>query len=160
MNNGKPLVRENITNIKFKDTGDKKRNKQLTQFAYDKMLNVIDRRLTKDGFMVYKVNPMFTSQQGKIKYMAAMGLSIHESAAFCIARRFMFEGCRNIKNKPILYYEDLGKYKRFGNISKVSKEFKKLSVNTIYKLSKIPVKLNDYKKLSKYIKAVNDYIHS
>lgn len=155
---GKPLVREDITSIKFKDTGDKKRNKTLTQFAYDKMIEVIDRRLTKDGFMVHKVNPKFTSQQGKIKYMAAMGLSIHESAAFCIGRRFMFKR-RNNKNKPILYYEDLGQYKRFGNISSVSKHFKKLSINNIYKLNNIQIDLSEYKSLAKYIKAVNDYIY-
>ena len=157
--NGKPLVRENITNIKFKDAGDKKLNKKLTQFAYDKMIVAIDRRLTKDGFMVYKVNPKYTSQQGKIKYMAAMGLSIHESAAFCIGRRLMFKS-RNIKNQPVLYYEDLGKYKKFGAINVVAKSFKQLSINTIYKLHKIPVKINEHKKLTNYIKAVNDYVHN
>ena len=155
---GKPLVRENIKDITFKDTGDRKRNKQLTQFAYDKMINTIDRRLTKDGVTVYKVNPTFTSKQGKLKYMQQMGLSIHEAASYTIGRRFMLN--RTDENgKTILYYENLNQYAHFGSIKKLSKDLNKLSVSTMYQLNKIPVKLNDYKTFSKYVKAVNDYIY-
>ncbi|WP_405371759.1 IS200/IS605 family accessory protein TnpB-related protein [Phocaeicola sp.] len=157
--NGKPLVREHIETIKFKNTGDHKRNKQLTQFAYDKMINIIDRRLEKDGIMVYKVNPAYTSQQGKIKYMAAMGMSVHESAAYCIARRFQFSKLDK-DGELILFYEDLGKYNRFGKIKAVSKQFARMSRSTIYRLHKLPVDLNQYRNLSKYVTAVNNYIQA
>jgi len=38
---------------------------------------------------VREVNPAYTSQIGKIKYMRQMGLSIHEAAAYVIGRRGM-----------------------------------------------------------------------
>lgn len=155
---GLPLVREDIKDIKFKDTGDKKHNKQLTQFAYDKMISTIDRRLNKDGFTIYKVDPKFTSKQGKLKYMAPMGLSIHESAAYTIGRRFMLNK-KDKDDKTILYYEDLKQYKRFGSIKKLAKHLNKLSVNTMYRLDKIPVKLDNYKTFNKYVEAVNEYIY-
>ena len=34
-----------------------------------------------------KVNPAFTSQIGKVKYLRRNGLSVHEAAAYTIARR-------------------------------------------------------------------------
>lgn len=155
----KPLVRENIKNIKFKATKDTKTNKTLSQFAYDEMLTIIDRCSYKHGIQVYKTNPAYTSQQGKIKYMADMGLSIHESAAFCIGRRYLFS-TYDENGKFQLYYENMNQYSRFGSIKSISKEFKKLSVNSIYRLKKIPINLDDYKKLNQYIKAVNDYVYS
>lgn len=154
----KPLVREDIEDIKFKDTGDRKRNKQLTQFAYDKMITTIDRRLRKDSFTVYKDDPKFTSKQGKMKYMAALGASIHESAAFTTGRRFMLSK-QNKDGKRLPYYEDLRQYKHFGSIKKLAKDLNKLSVSTMYQLSKIPIKVEDYKTFKKYVKAVNDYIY-
>ena len=151
--NGKPLVRENIKSIKFKSTENKKTNKKLTQFAYDKMLTTIDRALYKQGIEVYKVNPAYTSQQGRIKYMRPMGISVHEAAAFCIGRRFMFS-----KNK--LYYENLKELKRFGSIKQIAAAFKKLNNKTIYNLKKIPIESKNYKNLTQYVNAVNNYIKS
>ena len=150
LSSGKPLVRENIKSIKFKSTENKKINKKLTQFAYNKMLHTIDRALYKQAIEVYTVNPAYTSQQGKIKYMRLMGISVHEAAAFCIGRRYLFS-----KNK--LYYENLKELKKFGSIKQIAKDFKKLRTHYIYNLHKIPIDINNYKKLNKYIEAVNAY---
>ena len=42
----KPLGREDLKNIQFKSTGDKKKNKTLTQFAYDKIINALDKNFS------------------------------------------------------------------------------------------------------------------
>lgn len=41
------------------------------------------------GVAVFEVNPAYTSQIGKMKYMKRFGISIHEAASFVIARRGM-----------------------------------------------------------------------
>ncbi|MBU3153615.1 hypothetical protein, partial [Clostridium estertheticum] len=67
----------------------------------------------------------YTSQMGKIKYMKAKGISIHVSAAYCIARRSL-----GYKEKiPLIY-------RTFTNNWKVlSKEIKTLKVHYLYKFS-------------------------
>ena len=149
----KPLVLEELKKIKFKNTGDAKRNRLLTQFAYTKMISMIERAMEKNCYKVFKVNPMYTSQQGKIKYMARYGLSIHESAAFCIGRKFLF----STENET--YYEKLGDFAKFGKIASVSKKLKELKVKDFYILHKLPVRPSEYKTLQKYIQAVKEVIN-
>lgn len=67
--------------------GSKRLNAKLSSFAYAKITQAIESRALKQGVYVYKTNPAFTSQIGKIKYMKQKGLSIHISAAYVIARR-------------------------------------------------------------------------
>ena len=143
--NNKPLVREDIKKIKFKPTKDSKTNKILTQFAYNKMINIIDRSFYKNEIEVFKINPSYTSQQGKLKYMQRLGLSIHESAAMCIGRKFLFSKYDNGKIIKY-YYENMLQYEKFGAIKQISKEFKKLRTNDIYKLNKLPIDIRNYKK--------------
>jgi IS605 OrfB family transposase len=86
----KPLVGEEIDITESKSKlayGNKKRNKKITQFAYNKMDASIASRAHKEGVALFKVNPAYTSQIGKIKYMKQKGLSIHVSAAYVIGRR-------------------------------------------------------------------------
>ena len=151
-NNKKPIVREDIKKIKFKDTKNKQINKKLTQFAYDKMISKLDRCFLKNSYAVFKVNPKYTSQMGKIKYMSQKGISIHESASMCIGRRYLFSEYKDGKLIK-LYYEDMNKLNKF-SISKITKEFKKLKINDFYKLKKIKLNINDYKELNKYIKDI------
>lgn len=158
--NNKPLVREDIKSIKFKSTNDKKTNKKLTQFAYNKMINTIDRCFYRNDIKVFKTNPCFTSQQGKLKYMRRLGLSIHESAAMCIGRRFLLSQYDDKGKINKLYYENMLQYERFGSIKKISKAMKKLKIDTIYRLNKLPININNYKTIDKYVKAINDYIYS
>ena len=157
--NNKPLVREDIKKIKFKSTKDSKINKKLTQFAYNKMINTIDRCFYKNDIEVFKINPCYTSQQGKLKYMQRLGLSIHESAAMCIGRRFLLSDYDDNGKLIKLYYEDMLQYEKFGTIKQISKSFKKLRTNDIYKLKKLPINITNYKKLNQYIKDINNYLY-
>jgi hypothetical protein len=50
---------------------------------------------------VYTVNPAYTSQIGLRKYKDRFGLSIHESAAFCIGRRYYGFGEELPLDEPI-----------------------------------------------------------
>jgi IS605 OrfB family transposase len=88
----KPSVLEKLdtTLSKVSNTyGNKKANKQMSLFAYRKMISAIKSRAEKMGVAVFEVNPAYTSQIGKMKYMKKFGISIHQSAAYVIARRGM-----------------------------------------------------------------------
>ena len=61
----------------------------MSMFAYNKMISAIKSRAEKMGVAVFEVNPAYTSQIGKMKYMKRFGISIHEAASFVIARRAM-----------------------------------------------------------------------
>ena len=37
---------------------------------------------------------------------------------------------------------------------------KKLKIDTIYRLNKLPININNYKTIDKYVKAINDYVYS
>ena len=51
------------------------------------MLNSLIRMALRNGFSVKTVNPAYTSVIGKLKYSKKYGISVHEAAAFAIARR-------------------------------------------------------------------------
>lgn len=86
----KPIAFEDIEQIEQKSLYRGKRlNQVLSTFAYQKMTSLTESKSDKYGISVKKVNPAFTSQIGKTKYMKRYGLSVHESAAFVIARRGM-----------------------------------------------------------------------
>jgi IS605 OrfB family transposase len=93
----KPLGGEDLdtTNSKSKlRYGGTKRNRKISQFAYAGLDKAIQSRAHKTGICIYKVNPAYTSQIGKMKYMKIKGLSIHISASFVIGRR-----CLKFKDK-------------------------------------------------------------
>jgi len=58
-------------------------------FAHKKMQDSIHSRAAKMGVAVFEVNPAFTSQIGKMKYMKQMHISIHQAASYVIGRRGM-----------------------------------------------------------------------
>ena len=91
--------------------------------------------------------------------MRRLGLSIHESAAMCIGRRFLLSEYDDKGKVNKLYYEDMLEYKQYGTIKKISKAMKKLKIDTIYRLNKLPINIKDYKTIDKYVKAVNDYLY-
>lgn len=69
--------------------GNKKANRKISEFAHEKMTALAESKGEKYHLSVREVNPAYTSQIGKIKYMRQMGLSIHEAAAYVIGRRGM-----------------------------------------------------------------------
>lgn len=86
----KPLAREDL-DIKSKNNSllynSTTLNSKLSSFAYDKFAKAIESRALKDKVAVFKVNPAYTSQIGKIKYMKIKGISIHSSASYVVGRR-------------------------------------------------------------------------
>ncbi|UJL45442.1 IS200/IS605 family accessory protein TnpB-related protein [Virgibacillus sp. NKC19-16] len=88
----KPVALEKLDTTKSKvknPYGNKKANRLMSQFAYNIMIIAIKSRADKMGVEVYEVNPAYTSQIGKMKYMKRLGISIHEAASYVIARRAM-----------------------------------------------------------------------
>ena len=90
---GKPIVMEKLDFSKKKNAlkagYNKKRNVQLSSFAYSKIKYLIQARAKDAGIEVLEVNPAYTSVIGKAKYSRRLGISIHKAAAYAIARRGM-----------------------------------------------------------------------
>lgn len=83
-----PLAIESLSSVDTtKMYGNKKLNKKLSEFSYRTMTMLALSKSLKYEVPIKTVNPAFTSQIGKIKYMKRYGISIHEAAAFAIARR-------------------------------------------------------------------------
>ncbi|WP_033649162.1 IS200/IS605 family accessory protein TnpB-related protein, partial [Bacillus anthracis] len=78
-----------LEDLKFQQSHDtdKYSNRNFHQFTYKKMLNSLIRMALRNGFSVKTVNPAYTSVIGKLKYSKNFGISVHEAAAFTIARR-------------------------------------------------------------------------
>ncbi|MRU02598.1 transposase, partial [Bacillus anthracis] len=85
-NNVGGIVLEDLKFQQSHDT-DKYSNRNFHQFTYKKMLNSLIRMSLRNGFSVKTVNPAYTSVIGKLKYSQNFGISVHEAAAFTIARR-------------------------------------------------------------------------
>ena len=89
----KPIVIEDLNFAKKKQalqSGlNKKRNVQLSSFAYNKVKSLIVARAQDAGIEVMEVNPAYTSVIGKAKYSKRLGISVHKAASYVIARRGM-----------------------------------------------------------------------
>ena len=83
---GKSLAFEDISRVK-PNTGFAKSNRHISLFAYQKMRELILYKEQRYGVSVRFINPAYTSQTGKLRYMRRYGLSVHGSASFVIARR-------------------------------------------------------------------------
>ncbi len=64
-----------------------KQARMLSSFAYSTVLAMITTKASREGVGIEIVNPAFTSVIGRTKFAKRYGLSIHHSAALCIARR-------------------------------------------------------------------------
>ena len=78
-----------IEDLKFKNSyqNNSDLNRMLSNFVHSKIVNAVGSRCYKEGIILKKVNPAYTSLLGRIKYQKRFGLSVHESAAICIARK-------------------------------------------------------------------------
>jgi len=77
-------------NLKFKkdfENQGRRFNRIKSNFVWKKLLTSLEHNCIKNGIMYKKINPAFTSVIGKFKYQKMYSLSIHESAAYVIARR-------------------------------------------------------------------------
>lgn len=88
----KPLVVEKLDFQKKKselrESGNRKYARMLSSLAYVNILTTVKSRAWRFGVKVKEVNPAYTSVIGRLKFAARYGLTVHESAALCIARRF------------------------------------------------------------------------
>lgn len=86
----KPLAFEDLKDVASKEVyGSKKKNRAVSGFAHTKIRFLIESKMRKYQINAVFVNPAYTSQIGKVKYMSRYGLSVHESASLVIARRAM-----------------------------------------------------------------------
>lgn len=85
----KPITAEKIARIQRKKFYDRntKRTRHISLFACNKIKTLLDSKSNKYETVVTYVDPSYTSKAGLAKYARRYGLSIHEAASFCIARR-------------------------------------------------------------------------
>ena len=62
-------------------------NRMRSEFPYSRMIEAITRRAHREGVAILPVNPAYTSVIGRHKYQRLLGGTVHEAAAFTIARR-------------------------------------------------------------------------
>ena len=110
-NAAKPIVMERLEDIKQKPMYQHKRlNEILSSFAYTKVTMLTESKSNQYSIGLVKVNPAFTSQIGKFKYMRHYGISVHEAAAFVIGRRGL--GYQDKLPKPMRHLIPDGKKNR------------------------------------------------
>lgn len=110
-NAAKPIVMERLKDIKQKPMYQhKKLNEILSSFAYTKATMLAESKSNKYSIGLAKVNPAFTSQIGKFKYMRRYGISVHEAAALVIGRRGL--GYQDKLPKPMRHLIPDGKKNR------------------------------------------------
>lgn len=85
----KPITAEKISNIQRKKFYDKntKRTRRVSMFACRKIQTLLDSKSIKYETAITYIDPAYTSKSGLAKYVRRYGLSVHEAASFCIARR-------------------------------------------------------------------------
>jgi IS605 OrfB family transposase len=62
--------------------------RKLSSFCYSMIIQTLRSRAYRCGVQVLDVNPAYTSVIGAVKYAKQYGITTHQAAAFCIARRF------------------------------------------------------------------------
>ena len=85
----KPITAENIKSIQRKKFYDKhqKKHRHISMFASACIQELLISKAVRYHIGVKFVYPAYTSKAGKMRYLRRYGLSVHEAAALCIARR-------------------------------------------------------------------------
>jgi IS605 OrfB family transposase len=87
---GKPVVIESLDFQKKKtelETYDSKQARLLSSFSYNKTASAIKAAAFRNGVEIIEVNPAYTSVIGAVNFAQAKGISVHQGAAYAIARR-------------------------------------------------------------------------
>ena len=99
----KPIVIEQLDfsakKKSLKSGVNKIKNKQLSSFAYSKIIELIKARAEDNYIEVREINPAYTSTIGRIKYSVRSRIDVHHGAAVCIGRKGLFSS--NYKEKRI-----------------------------------------------------------
>ncbi len=83
---GKLLAREDLGFAKEHDT-NRSFNRYRSNFPYSELAEAIDRRARRFGVPVVRVDPAYTSVEGRWRFAGDLGWSVHEAAALCIGRK-------------------------------------------------------------------------
>ena len=95
----KPVVIEILDFAKKKsqlETVDRKRSRMLSALGYAKAASMLRSACFRLGVQVIEVNPAYTSVIGAINFAQRLGISVHQGAAFAIARRGL-----SLTEKPV-----------------------------------------------------------
>ncbi len=82
----KGIVFENLKFKKEFENQGRKFNRIKSNFAWKKLLALLERKCIENGIRYRKVNPAFGSVIGKFKYQKLYNVSIHEAASYVIGR--------------------------------------------------------------------------
>ncbi|GAB4537136.1 MAG: hypothetical protein Kow0063_23460 [Anaerolineae bacterium] len=80
------LVIEDL-NITRRGGSHPKFNRRTVPFAYRQLIQALVRRSLREGLLVKRVDPAYTSWVGQLKYARQFGVGSHVAAAYVIARR-------------------------------------------------------------------------
>ena len=110
----------------------RKKHQHINMFANSCICKFLNSKSLKYHLDVRFVDPAYTSKAGKMKYMRRFGLSVHESAALCIARRGL--GYKETLPSYLkLYLNDAKQrapiYSQWGSLTK---HIKKVTTQDIY----------------------------
>ena len=64
-----------------------KQARMLSSLSYNKIIQAVKARAYRFGIVVKDVNPAYTSVIGLVNYSKKFGISVHQAAAFAVARR-------------------------------------------------------------------------
>jgi IS605 OrfB family transposase len=101
---GKPVVIEQLNFQKKKaelEAVDPKQAKMICSFACNKVASSIKAACFRAGVEVIEVNPAYTSVIGAVEHAQRRGISVHQGAAYAIARRGLGLSERPTKRKVV-----------------------------------------------------------
>ena len=89
----KPIVIEDLSfdkkKTELREIDNPRYARMLSSFTYNEIQQFITSSAIRNGVEIERINPAYTSVIGRAKFCKRYGLSIHESAALCIGRRFL-----------------------------------------------------------------------
>jgi IS605 OrfB family transposase len=146
----KAIVIEDINNLPKGKRGDgrKKLRKILQRFSYERILEKIERLCKLNGIEIIKVNPAWTSVQGKLKYSPQLGIDKDIAGAYVIGRRGLGFKERIPKNyKKLLNDKKFMEYLKESLKQRQKQLEEKLKKETnIYKQNPIKLEIDRLKK--------------
>ena len=132
----KCLVMEKLDLVRKKQQlkyQNKKSNFLISGFVYSKLYDYLNSKAYRNDIYIYRINPAYTSQIGKLKYMRLFGLSIHICAAYVIGRRGMgFKESIPKYLRPLLTEKERNKH-QWSQYATLTKKLKTLKKHDFYK---------------------------
>lgn len=87
LKHNKAIIFENLRFKKRFQNQGRKFNRVKSSFVWKKLLDLLEQKCIENRVMYRKVNPAFSTTIGEYKYQKMYRLTIHQAAAYVIARR-------------------------------------------------------------------------